>query len=144
MLFMSGMKQDLLPVDFRSFNLAIEMLFMSGQGDCGADGFTHSCFNLAIEMLFMSGQQGRLTFDADILFQSRNRDAFHVRKPGFYLAGEINHDILFQSRNRDAFHVRSRRQSDVPRVSTSVFQSRNRDAFHVRQPASTPRPPRGI
>ena len=66
-----------------SFNLAIEMLFISG-----AIPFVLVCadapsFNLAIEMLFISGSGG--VGGTDVLdfikFQSRNRDAFHFR-PG--------------------------------------------------------------
>ena len=61
------------------FNLAIEMLVISGQWtEVILDGL--ACFNLAIEMLVISGQLmlARCTGDA-VLFQSRNRDACHFR-----------------------------------------------------------------
>ena len=57
MLFISGFHHELLqvPVNLISFNLVIEMLFISGYADTGC------------------GLETRLRF------QSRNRDAFHFR-----------------------------------------------------------------
>ena len=84
------------------FNLAIEMLFISGLGEDGINDtriyvsisqsrcFSFQAkdlrliaaslngFNLAIEMLFISGQQWEVQEEVDdAVFQSRNRDAFH-------------------------------------------------------------------
>ena len=62
------------------FNLVIEMLFILGRA------FPYrpviiSCFNLVIEMLFILGKKMfQSTLNYDILFQSRNRDAFHFRR----------------------------------------------------------------
>ena len=40
-------------------------------------------------------------------------------------------DCGFQSRNRDAFHIRAMR-SRVDEFIVAGFQSRNREAFHIR------------
>ena len=56
MLFISGLANGYPNVSpHRSFNLAIEMLFISGDGDWRTAAVSLSCFNLAIEMLFISG-----------------------------------------------------------------------------------------
>ena len=88
------------------------------------------CFNLAIEMLFISGSDMAGERKSAIsAFQSRNRDAFHFREapmavPDYIIVG-------FQSRNRDAFHFRKRDDTASP-AACPLFQSRNRDAFHFR------------
>ena len=63
-------------------------------------------------------------------FQSRNRDAFHFRAADQGWPAIEMHN-RFQSRNRDAFHVRYHRYAETLR--TLPFQSRNRDAFHFRR-----------
>ena len=89
------------------------------------------CFNLAIEMLFISGTNAACspTGSRD-KFQSRNRDAFHFRAA----VSEPDNAALneFQSRNRDAFHFRA--AGCGVRGHVFQFQSRNRDAFHFRLP----------
>ena len=63
----------------QSFNLAIEMLFISGNSPREMPVVSR-CFNLAIEMLFISGNYcHRQSEYDDSRFQSRNRDAFHFR-----------------------------------------------------------------
>ena len=93
------------------------------------NSITYLSFNLAIEMLFISGEM--LAFPCEmqyVKFQSRNRDAFHFRKTvGTPKVGNV---VKFQSRNRDAFHFRLIRFLHPPRLME--FQSRNRDAFHFR------------
>ena len=111
------------------------------------------CFNLAIEMLVISGQKEQQREWDKLEFQSRNRDACHFRlyeetadiyilKESFNLAIEMlvisgwnrfffSIDIQkFQSRNRDACHFRAREQAHAR--ATKEFQSRNRDACHFR------------
>ena len=61
-----------------SFNLVIEMLFISGK-DCSVPEALSACFNLVIEMLFISGGTAAPPAAVRTTFQSRNRDAFHFR-----------------------------------------------------------------
>ena len=49
---------------------------------------TDFSFNLAIEMLFISGSNAGVSHDTGLLFQSRNRDAFHFRLPGVLMGSE--------------------------------------------------------
>ena len=88
------------------------------------------CFNLAIEMLVISGSATAFTRrDADSMFQSRNRDACHFRPPQ-----NLQHPASapsFQSRNRDACHFRRVSDHDS-QMNHQLFQSRNRDACHFR------------
>ena len=78
MLFISG-NFDVCELEFAvGFNLAIEMLFISGA--CSNRKPNSFCrFNLAIEMLFISGTVKFCPPVAEVGFQSRNRDAFHFR-----------------------------------------------------------------
>ena len=85
---------------------------------------TTARFNLAIEMLFISGSaftRGRHGWY--FLFQSRNRDAFHFRVGN---AGARRHRFpQFQSRNRDAFHFRLNETAlDTLKTYVSISQSR--------------------
>ena len=136
-----------------SFNLAIEMLIISGSA------FT---FSRAVRPIVVSISQSRcLSFQGSpprfgsrtSWFQSRNRDAYHFRFQERYLNSMLSG--LFQSRNRDAYHFRAERcaeqHADTSPVSISQsrclsfqgivvsaqgtvsgFQSRNRDAYHFR------------
>ena len=61
------------------FNLAIEMLVISGRRRLGRHGLPTRCFNLAIEMLVISGGMKDLLAGIIEKFQSRNRDACHFR-----------------------------------------------------------------
>ena len=139
---MSGLKVS-------CFNLAIEMLFISGDKDAWIPVDTlhvsisqSRCFsfqveehpisinsvvsfNLAIEMLFISGLMILKIYNPQetVKFQSRNRDAFHFRSSAGYLKSESQCE--FQSRNRDAFHFRrlafriARRRRDAVSISQS-------------------------
>ena len=80
------------------------MLFISGNRNA-RDGHSPDCsFNLVIEMLFISGRLAHRHLAVCLLFQSRHREAFHFREElDDYL---ITTDDLFQSRNREAFHFR--------------------------------------
>ena len=112
------------------FNLAIEMLFISGRRELLCPYAVMQCFNLAIEMLFISGKKRSIVVTENETFQSRNRDAFHIR-----LASRETSDAhvpTFQSRNRDAFHIRMSGLAMTKTMTTAGFQSRNRDAFHIR------------
>ena len=130
MLVISGCRVILARDAQSSFNLAIEMLVISGD-----TRFSHlPCrgrrFNLAIEMLVISGTlpSGRLRL-SDTWFQSRNRDACHFRATR--VLPQKSRVSTFQSRNRDACHFRAgtRRRNGTTSVR---FQSRNRDACHFR------------
>ena len=126
---------------------------LSFQGSSSISGtLSYFCFNLAIEMLVMSGKPGLFTNSTAAVFQSRNRDACHVRCNRCW-----DHCVLirFQSRNRDACHFRETQglcsvlsgwvsisqsrclsfQANTKNASSpcaSAFQSRNRDACHFR------------
>ena len=88
------------------------------------------CFNLAIEMLVISGEKssGRERRDA-VKFQSRNRDACHFRR--WHVIGRCCACLWFQSRNRDSCHFRLKMTLEDWR-SFPEFQSRNRDSCHFR------------
>ena len=106
MLVISGLRliQSLTRLTISSsFNLAIEMLVISGSGCVVARETGALGFNLAIEMLVISGCYPCLT-GLCVLFQSRNRDACHFR---FWGNGARLRALSFQSRNRDACHFRS-------------------------------------
>ena len=60
------------------FNLAIEMLIISGRNR-RMSRRKSVCFNLAIEMLIISGIQPSSSTFTSFTFQSRNRDAYHFR-----------------------------------------------------------------
>ena len=82
------------------------MLFISGLGALLRE-YPAQSFNLAIEMLFISGGRADdVALPAFGLFQSRNRDAFHFRAV-YEEDITITRWTMFQSRNRDAFHFRS-------------------------------------
>ena len=68
--------------------------------------YTHNpCFNLAIEMLIISGWHCcECAGDCLWQFQSRNRDSYHFRAG--YSAIRALYGEPFQSRNRDACHFR--------------------------------------
>ena len=87
----------------RCFNLVIEMLFISGKCFVHVRGSMHASFNLVIEMLFISGTVRLVRDGGQVMFQSRNRDAFHFRTIS---SMERMNCSEFQSRNRDAFHFR--------------------------------------
>ena len=95
------------------FNLAIEMLVISGIDSACWPARQFQSFNLAIEMLVISGcaPQRRLPPVCFQKFQSRNRDACHFRAAAL---GAQRRRIKFQSRNRDACHFRA---SGYPYVS---------------------------
>ena len=74
-------------------------------------------FNLAIEMLVISGELDTVLSTAALSFQSRNRDACHFRvAPVWHTTGLE----LFQSRNRDACHFRGIRTL-AERKTTQCF-----------------------
>ena len=104
MLFISGSGYSPHQRRVSSFNLAIEMLFISGSRtsppsrittvtvsisqsrcfsfqarQCCCSATTADSFNLAIEMLFISGERTPVYQLKLNEFQSRNRDAFHFR-----------------------------------------------------------------
>ena len=113
-----------------SFNLAIEMLIISGPVPSSAISQKHG-FNLAIEMLVISGDaqiapreihpcQVSISQSRCLSFQERSASGM---RPAF---------AWFQSRNRDACHFRL--NNDIlTAVHDAMFQSRNRDACHFRE-----------
>ena len=113
-------------------------------------------FNLAIEMLFISGLEF-LQMGCHVgLFQSRNRDAFHFRKRRSRSRRRIKSSPVSISQSRcfsfqdgivdpsaKTVHVRFNLAIEMLFMSgykhptpdegcVRLFQSRNRDAFHVR------------
>ena len=70
----------LFPIPTRSFNLAIERLFISGKMGQAILKGSPVGFNLAIERLFISGRVWRYHTNRVNRFQSRNREAFHFRE----------------------------------------------------------------
>ena len=136
------------------FNLAIEMLFISGRMIPSRRIPRQNCFNLAIEMLFISGWVVSVRRLSPSLFQSRNRDAFHFRNYGFYcercdtlivsisqsrcfsFQGPISSSIavlLYSSFNLAIEMLFISGAGVYYRgVCCAEFQSRNRDAFHFR------------
>ena len=131
-------------------------------GKPSISGDRNGRFNLAIEMLFMSGTyNGRVATYEIQGFQSRNRDAFQFMCRGnprthrllfsvsisqsrcfsfqVMLQQLLGHQrIQFQSRNREAFQFRL--SELIESGERTVFQSRNRDAFQFR-PRNPPRNP---
>ena len=130
------------------------MLIISGKTwrRCCAPPF---CFNLAIEMLIISGIGFVIGRQRRSEFQSRNRDAYHFRSSCHHPSPSHK----FQSRNRDACHFRfgsfGRYMFRIPYINVSIsqsrflsfqalpaqlekvsgvgsFQSRNRDSCHFR------------
>ena len=89
------------------------------------------CFNLAIEMLFISGNLSRTAPASAEKFQSRNRDAFHIRTR-FDTEAERSSMVSISQSRCFSYQVGSVRGDAVLILQ---FQSRNRDAFHIR-PAS--------
>ena len=88
------------------FNLAIEMLFISGPTKRIQHYLTAiASFNLAIEMLFMSGACAprRCGGTTDVSISQSRCFSFQVSNPD---ERHSRHGRLFQSRNREAFHVR--------------------------------------
>ena len=83
---------------FSSFNLAIEMLVISGLGEpCGQAAC--QSFNLAIEMLVISGEfaEAASLWKAH-MFQSRNRDACHFRSASCWRSTSSMSVSISQSR----------------------------------------------
>ena len=81
MLFISGPgTRDIIQARCTRFNLAIEMLFISGIIEFRNLKMHIFGFNLAIEMLFISGGVRMQRHCLRRRFQSRNRDAFHFRR----------------------------------------------------------------
>ena len=77
------------------------------------------CFNLAIEMLFSSGNDSvNPATECNTAFQSRNRDAFQFRSFG---NSRMRTETPFQSRNRDAFQFRDNRCARMPHVLAICF-----------------------
>ena len=115
---------------------------------------TGRCFNLAIEMLVISGRHNRKSDESTDTFQSRNRDACHFRQHyrrhesaapfRFNLAIEMlvisgdaaeqtfcqRHDYVSISQSR-CLSFQGRCEDTMPRTVIR-FQSRNRDACHFR------------
>ena len=108
------------------FNLAIEMLFMSG----GCQRlFCRFAFRVSISQSRCFSCQVKSALDTfSKTFQSRNRDAFHVRRHGECAPAGVRHVSISQSRCFSC-QVYGR---DAVESHLSLFQSRNRDAFHVR------------
>ena len=123
---------------------------------------TVACFNLAIEMLVISGQHTD-AFVFPFKFQSRNRDACHFRASRARSAANADSVSISQSRCLSFQGLRTRviPVLRVMRVSISQsrclsfqvttnrerypsraewFQSRNRDACHFRAISTEPRP----
>ena len=81
-----------------SFNLAIEMLIISGHREPQTI-FCWNSFNLAIEMLIISGQTfGQSSRAAHPEFQSRNRDAYHFRAMSLRVGNRRGMVSISQSR----------------------------------------------
>ena len=86
-----------------SFNLGIEMLFISRKSEVASFIVAKrgSSFNLGIEMLFVSSlSEPHFVSDKDMLFQSRNRDAFrfkldHTRDVGISMVVSISESRCF-------------------------------------------------
>ena len=131
------------------------MLFILGSLAAAQAGLPVISFNLVIEMLFILGS-GDLPppHGYDATFQSRNRDAFHFRKParmrvwhprapGFNLVIEMLF-ILGGKLNTEAYPTPIGFNLVIEMLfilgcngfcwdtSQRRFQSRNRDAFHFR------------
>ena len=146
--------------DNLSFNLAIEMLVISGfYGDAEAVNNTivsisqsrclsfqvvnleaeiagiMASFNLAIEMLVISGKPYRSLWDLTTEFQSRNRDACHFRAGrDWHCARHGNWVSISQSRCL-SFQVTD--DTVAALHGELLFQSRNRDACHFRRKMTT-------
>ena len=157
MLFISGHTRRRVPRRKQvGFNLVIEMLFISG-APISLVNAIKTCFNLAIEMLFISGDimliiahetgwsvsisQSRCFSYQDTVrlqpsrpreggFQSRNREAFHIRVAEQQLAVLETVRVSISQSRCFSFQVTRRRQMTL--VTIPLFQSRNRDAFHFR------------
>ena len=80
MLIISGWANDKRELESVSFNLAIEMLIISGLSAEVTFVPQDESFNLAIEMLIISGHVPAMPAPLVPPFQSRNRDAYHFRK----------------------------------------------------------------
>ena len=144
-------------IDF-SFNLGIEMLFVSSALSNVEQACFEACFNLGIEMLFVSRWiRESMIKSLYKQFQSRNRDAFRFKWRFAYRWG--CHPLMFQSRNRDAFRFKCKQFrhkciggdhslvsisesrcfsfqvpiNALPKIRTTMFQSRNRDAFRFKR-----------
>ena len=96
----------------------------------------YSRFNLAIEMLFISGN-ARPIPSAKVIssFQSRNRDAFHFRLLRAGLGVAPAH-FSFNLAIEMLFISGEKRLGGKP--ARCPFQSRNRDAFHFREEITFP------
>ena len=112
-----------------SFNLAIEMLVISGRVR-----ITARCFRSIVSIsqsrcLSFQVRNHNRTFCLCRMFQSRNRDSCHFRLASLIM--RKTRADLFQSRNRDSCHFRcqSLRKKNYRR---GMFQSRNRDSCHFR------------
>ena len=110
MLVISGSGHRLTRTQSHGFNLAIEMLVISGERKPSTESL-FICFNLAIEMLVISGFQLKIV---DAGYESFNLAIeMLVISGGQNSASTTAHKATFQSRNRDACHFRARGVDDV-------------------------------
>ena len=157
MLFISGTHRPRQPSPRLDVSISQSRCFSFQEEEAEINTLLNDCFNLAIEMLFMSGiTPSNLSARAVHSFQSRNRDAFQFRTQQIKIIK--NNPIVSISQSRcfsvqDAKFIRliasvvvSISQSRCFSVQVKVsamfavagltFQSRNRDAFHVRSSIS--------
>ena len=111
--------------DSVSFNLGIEMLFVSSETEWERNYHTHwHSFNLGIEMLFVSSPYRRPCRPPPRMVSiSESRCfSFQVRR---HAPDVVPPRFSFQSRNRDAFRFKSSRNLfKKPKVDVSISESR--------------------
>ena len=112
------------------FNLAIEMLVISGSMSPINSKDASPCFNLAIEMLVISGRVAQH-------LRASHGYRFNLAIEMLVISGALTRldrerAASFQSRNRDACHFRA--DAIRAEIQAAQFQSRNRDACHFRRP----------
>ena len=143
-----------LVCDSSSFNLGIEMLFISSRTCNSYLHSPHTGFNLGIEMLFISSNERlRWRYVCSAKFQSRNRDAFRFKNQGYLKHESYTVPVSISESRCFSFQVRLCVVSRGPIISfnlgiemlfvssaisrafipsISQFQSRNRDAFRFK------------
>ena len=112
------------------FNLAIEMLVISGENGGGEPLCRFLCFNLAIEMLIISGSKDSLLY---LLSNGFNLAIEMLVISGHRLFARGGRQGVVSISQSRCLSFQVGRQSCLPLLS-DMFQSRNRDACHFRLP----------
>ena len=111
----------------RSFNLAIEMLVISGKNNLQAARKQTDSFNLAIEMLVISG--------FEILIEEADLECFNLAIEMLVISGSIAaavDDAPSVSISQSRCLSFQEQRDFASEVISALFQSRNRDACHFR------------